>query len=160
MAHMGWNDEIKNDGGDFKLLEPGTYPFVIKRVEKSFVSSSSRYSGAPMAVVTLRVGTGANATDVIDRIILDTDLEWKHCQFFNGIGVRKHGETFAMNWDEGFLVGKAGFVEIGHREYTKDGETRKANQVEKYIDPADMAAANAAMATVTPATGGEQVAGW
>lgn len=149
MAHMDWNDSVSNDGGDFKLLEPGIYPFTIKHVEKSYVeNASSRYSGAKKAIVTLRVN---GETDVTDGIILDTDLEWKICQFMVGAGIRKHGETKEMNWDNSFLVGKTGYVEIEHREYQKDGETRKANQVARYIDPADLDARKAAMASVATA---------
>jgi len=133
MARLSWDSTISNDGTDFKLLEPGTYPFTIKSVEKS-MSTSQRFNGTPMAIVTLRVGVGADSADVIDRIILDTDLEWKICQFFRAIGARGHGDSYQMNWDESYLVGKTGFVEIENREYQSNGETRHTNQVARYLD--------------------------
>ena len=143
MTAYNWDSTIENDGGDFKLLEPGIYPFVIKKIEKGYFNGSSNVPPCPKANLTLRVGEGMKISDVFDGILLDDSLEWKLCQFFTGIGSRKHGETLQMNWDEGYLVGKGGWVEIEHREYMKEGETRTTNQVSRYIDPADMKKAKA-----------------
>ena len=149
MTAFNWDSKISNDGGDFVLLEPGIYPFSVKAFEKGYYNGGGKIPACPKAQLTLRVGTGANASDVPDGILLDSSLEWKICQFFNSIGMRRHGEEFTMNWDA--IVGKTGYLEIEHREYEKDGEKRKTNQVKKYIDPADMAQAPAQPATPAPA---------
>lgn len=135
MTAFTWDSEIRNDGGDFKLLEPGTYPFRVKALDKEYFNGSANVPPCPKAKLTLHVGEGSNASDVIDGLLLDDSLEWKLCQFFTCIGDRKSGEALRMNWDA--VVGKTGWVEIEHREYIKDGETKHANQVAKYIDPAD-----------------------
>lgn len=135
MTAYNWNSEIENDGGDFKLLEPGIYPFTVKALEKAYFNGSKSIPPCPKANVTLRVGVGSEASDVTDGLLLDDSLEWKLCQFFKAIGDRAHGQRISMNWDA--VVGKSGRVEIGHREYEKDGQTKTANQVIRYIDPSD-----------------------
>jgi len=152
MTAFGWDSEIKNDGGDFKLLDPGKYPFTVKTLEKSYHNGSSKVPPCPMAIVTLRVN---GETDVTERFMLDDSLEWKLCQFFTAIGDRKSGEALKMNWDA--IYGKSGWVEIEHREYEKEGEKRKANQVARYIDPADVPAIQAQAAA--PAAQPAQTAG-
>ena len=136
MTAFNWDSTIENDGGDFVLLDPGVYPFTVKSLEKSFHNGGGKIPACPKALLTLRVGEGANVSDVTDSILLDDSLEWKICQFFKAIGARGHGEKYKMNWDS--VVGCTGHLEISHREYEKDGETRKANQVKKYLDPADV----------------------
>lgn len=140
MTAFDWDSTIEKDGGDFKLLPEGVYPFTIKKIEKGYYNGGKSIPPCPKANLTLRVGTGTDVSDVTDGMLLDDSLEWKLCQFFLGIGARKHGEPLKMNWDESYLVGKGGWVEIAHREYEKDGETKKANQVVKYLEPADFPA--------------------
>lgn len=138
MTAFNWDSTIEKDGGDFKLLPEGIYPFTIKKLEKGFFNGSSNVPPCPRAQLTLRVGTGMDVSDVTEGLLLDDSLEWKLCQFFTGIGARKHGEPLAMNWDDDFIVGKTGWVQIGHRSYTnKDGEEKVGNQVEKFLDPVD-----------------------
>ena len=150
MAQLDWNSEISNDGGDFKVLEPGTYPFTIKAIEKTYFNGSAKIPACPKAVVTLRVGQGAEASDVTDGLLLDDSLEWKLCQFFTAIGSRTHGQKLRMNWDDSYLIGKTGYVEIETRTYTKnDGTEGRANQVKAYIDPADMPTAKPAASAGT-----------
>ena len=143
MTAFNWDSEIENDGGDFVLLEPGVYPFTVKSLEKSFHNGGGKIPPCPKAVLTLRVGEGANVSDVNDGILLDDSLEWKICQFFKAIGARGHGEKYRMDWDS--VEGRSGYLEISHRDYTtQDGEKRTANQVKKYIDPADVKPAKTA----------------
>ena len=137
MTAYDWDSTIEKDGGDFKLLPEGIYPFTIKKVEKGYFNGSKNVPPCPRASLTLRVGVGANVSDVTDGLLLDDSLEWKLCQFFLAIGARKHGEALKMNWDDSFIVGKTGWVQIEHRTYEKDGEEKSANQVAKYLDPAD-----------------------
>lgn len=134
MASFNWDSTIENDGSDFKLLDPGVYPFTVKALEKSYYNGGSKIPPCPKALLTLRVN---GETDVTDGLLLDDSLEWKLCQFFTAIGARRHGEKLKMDWDG--VVGRAGYVEIGHRKWTgNDGQERDANQVERYVDPADV----------------------
>lgn len=139
MTAFDWDSKISQDGGDFQLLPVGIYPFTVKKLAKDYYNGGATIPACPKATLTLRVGSAQSGmSDVIDSLLLDDSLEWKLCQFFKAIGARKHGEEIQMNWDA--VEGKGGWLEIEHREYQKDGETRTANQVKRYIDPADVPA--------------------
>ncbi len=135
---FGWNDTIKNDGNDFKLLEDGTYPFEITKLEKEYFNGNKNVPPCPRAKLTLKVGTGANSTIVTDSILLYDGAEWRIAQFFRSIGAKKHGQEFEMNWDDDYIVGKVGTLELGTREYEYNGETRKTNTVKRYNDVSEV----------------------
>ena len=135
MAALGWDSTIQNDGGDFRLLPEGVYPFTVKSLEKAFNNGTRNISACPMAKLMLRVGGGAESSDVTNNLYLDDSQEWKLCQFFLAIGDRKHGEALKMNWDA--VVGKGGWLEIEHYTYTDNGEEKTINSVARYLDPAD-----------------------
>jgi len=135
MTALNWDSTIQNDGTDFKLLEPGVYPFTVKALEKTYYNGGGKIPPCPKALVTLRVN---GETDVTDGLLLDDSLEWKLCAFFLSLGMRKHGEPLNLA-QFGNIVGRSGYVEIGHRKWTgNDGQERDSNQVERYVDPADV----------------------
>ena len=149
MTAFDWDSTIENDGGDFRLLPEGIYPFTVKSLEKAYYNGGTNIPPCPQAKLMLRVGTGADSADVTDGLMLDDSLEWKLCQFFTAIGDRKHGEKLKMNWDA--VRGKGGWLELGHRTYEKDGEEKTANNVVRYIDPEDVSSGS-----VTPAAPAKQ----
>lgn len=131
---FGWNDTITNDGTDFKLLEPGTYPFEITKIEKEYYNGSAKVPPCPRAKLTLRVGTAPDVTTITDSILLYDGAEWRIAQFFRSIGAKKHGAEYEMNWDDDFIVGKCGTCDVSIREYEYQGETRKTNDIARYND--------------------------
>lgn len=135
MTAYEWNSKIKNDGGDFRLLDEGVYPFTVKSLERSYNNGTRNIPACPMAKLMLRVGSGAESSDVSMKLYLDDSQEWKLCQFFLAIGMRKHGEELEMDWDN--VVGKSGWVEIEHYHYTDDGEEKTINSAGRFLDPAD-----------------------
>lgn len=135
MTALGWDSEIKNDGGDYKLLPEGVYPFTVRSYEKAYNNGTSKIPACPMAKVTLRVGGGTEASDVTNSLFLDDSQEWKLCQFFLALGMRKHGEAMRIDFDG--AIGKSGWVEIEHYTYTDKGEEKTINSVARYLDPAD-----------------------
>ena len=132
---LGWNDEIQNDGQDFVLLEPGRYPFRVQKMERKRTSGEGKLPPCNMAALELKIN---NQCVVNEKLVLHSSMEWKLCSFFKSIGQRKHGEKQTMDW--GKVVGSTGMAEIGIREYVKDGEKRKINQVAKFIDAAEATA--------------------
>ena len=52
--------------------------------------------------------------------------------FFRAIGQKKHGEKARMDWNK--VVGARGKARFKIREYTKDGETRQVNEVDRFYD--------------------------
>jgi hypothetical protein len=135
MTALEWNSKIKNDGGDFKTLPEGIYPFTVKTLERAYNNGTKNIPPCPMAKLVLRVGVGTESSDVTNSLYLDDSQEWKLCQFFLAIGDRKHGEELQMDWDK--VAGKSGWVELEHYTYEKDGEEKTINSVVRYIDPAE-----------------------
>lgn len=136
MTAYEWDSTIQNDGGDFRLLPEGVYPFTVRSLEKAYNNGTKSIPACPMAKLVFRVGVGADVSDVTANLYLDDSQEWKLCQFFLALGMRKHGEALKMNWDA--VVGKAGWLEVEHYNYTDNkGEEKTINSVARYLDPAD-----------------------
>ena len=72
-----------------------------------------------------------SATARFDLILYRT-LEWKIASFFRCIGQKKHGEKVVMDWNK--VVGARGKAHIKPRTYTKDGEERQVNDVDRFLD--------------------------
>jgi hypothetical protein len=129
--HLDWNGQIANEEGGFELLPAGKYNFQVVKLEKT----TSNTSGAPMAVVTLRVETDGGHAEFKDYLVLSVAAEWKLCAFFRAIGLKKTGEPFVMNWNA--VEGSKGRAEIIVEKYTKkSGDTGESNKVKAYIDAA------------------------
>lgn len=134
-----WDGPISNDSDNgFTLLKEGDYDYTVQEVEKSY----SQKSEAPMAVVTLKVGDDKQSTTVKDYLVLNEKSEWKLSQFFRSIGLKKHGETYYMEWDK--VPGASGRCKIKIDEYkktitkddgTEEEEIRQSNKINRYYDP-------------------------
>lgn len=134
---LDWDSVIEKDSTEFTLLPAGEYPFEVVGFERG------RYSPGPgaklppcsMAVLTLDVGGDQAMARITHRLFLHSRCEGMLCAFFTAIGQRKHGERHKMEWSQ--VVGSAGRCRVGVREYTNSqGETRKINQIERFLEPA------------------------
>lgn len=130
-----WEDVIENDGAEFVVLPEGTYPFTVKSFERAEYPGGDKIPPCKKAVLTLEIDGGAlGTTEVTENLYLHSKAEWKLCQFFTAIGLRKHGEQLKMNWNA--VPGTRGLCEIQVNEYkNKDGEKRKNNRVTKFCEP-------------------------
>jgi hypothetical protein len=129
--HLSWDGQIANEEGGFELLPAGKYSFQVVKLEKT----TSNTSGAPMAVVTLRVETENGHAEFKDYLVLTVAAEWKLCAFFRAIGLKRTGEPFVMNWN--LVEGSKGRAEITVEKYTKkNGDQGESNKVKAYIDAA------------------------
>lgn len=120
---------IEDDGyGEFTILKPGEYDFIVVEIEKL----NAEKSGNPMVKLTLQVDDNGELINIIDRLVLIKSCEWKLSGFFRSIGLKKHGERLKLRWD---IEGKKGRAKLGVRKYTnKDGNPREINEVKSYID--------------------------
>lgn len=131
---MGWDDSIENEGQEFILLDEGDYEFTVEKMERGQFNGSAKLSPSPKATLTLAVATDRGTAHVKTDLILNRALEWKLCQFFLSIGLKKHGEPLVMKWGE--VTGRTGKARIRQRSWTgNDGAERKSNDVERYLDP-------------------------
>ena len=142
---MGWDDSIENEGQEFILLDEGDYEFTVEKMERGQFNGSAKLSPSPKATLTLAVATDRGTAHVKTDLILNRALEWKLCQFFLSIGLKKHGEPLVMKWGE--VTGRTGKAHIRQRSWTgNDGVERKSNDVERYLDPMEHSACSSASA--------------
>lgn len=142
---LDWDDSELSDEGGFVLVPEGTYPFIVTKLEKGRFEGSEKMAPCPRAIVTIEVVTPAGAYPVIDRMMLNTKQAWRIAKFFEGLGYKKNPETgkVPVRWNE--IEGKQGWVEVGVREYTANGQTRQANEVKKYLAPSEWPDSTATM---------------
>ena len=129
---MNWDDVIENDGQEYILLPEGDYSYRVTGFERGQFPGGPKFPPCPKASLTLTVDTEqGTATARVDLLLYRT-VEWKMAAFFRSIGQKKHGEKVVMNWNG--IVGARGRAHIKPRTYTKDGEERQVNDVDRFFD--------------------------
>jgi len=156
-----WNQEVGDcDSSGYILLPPGTYPFKIVSMEKSFQNATAKIvGGCPKAIISIEVNGGAHGTGTWnENMLLHEVCRGILGSFFLCIGLRAHGQTVNTGWfDPQYLVGKSGSCKIGTRKWKdKDGNERESNQVKTWIEPtvASTIAASAPAPAPAPQTAG------
>jgi len=131
IRRFGWGDTIENDSKDYSVLPAGDVNFVVTNMEQS-----KNKDGYDMAILTINLWTELDQTNVKDYLTLNSACEWKLCEFFKGIGQRKHGEPLQPRWNE--VPGSTGRCKIKIHHYTKDnGDPGQINKIERYLEPID-----------------------
>ncbi len=161
-----WEDEIENDGSPFEIIPEGDYPFGVLMVDRGYYDGSAKLPPCKMAVVHLSIlpqdfpfhDTPLGQVSV--NLFLCQKFEWKLCQFFTAVGLRKPGEKLKMNWNK--VAGLTGDCHVGIRKWIgkTDGKEYEANEVTIFYDPdrsplkapamEGVGGANPAGATFTP----------
>ena len=133
--YFAWDDTIENDS-EFTLLEEGDYNFEIQDLNKTYASS-----GAPMAVLTVKVFNDTSSSTLRENLVLQRNCEWKLSEFFRSIGQKKHGEPLKMDWSK--VKGATGRCKVVRGTFTgRDGQERDKNEINKFYDPAPSATEN------------------
>ena len=143
--YEGWEvsfEEGEETGESYRLLACGYYPFRVTGIEKGFTNADPPHKCLDF---THKVGVGPESSVVDDRIPMHAGAKWKQAQLLRSLGMRTHGEK--GKFDMLGLVGKTGWLEIEHREFTrtrdsadgkkKEGDTDYANRIKRYLDPED-----------------------
>lgn len=149
---MSWDDIIENDN-EFTILPEGDYDFTIVDLERKRFEGSAKMSACPKAEVSIKLYDSNNqsvgSTTVKENLLLNRKMEWKLCQFFTAIGLRKHGEPLKMNWNS--VKGRTGRCKVIINKYTNDkGEERENNRIDKFYEPVDTPTAYSAQRTFVP----------
>ena len=140
---IDFDGEVKNDGEAFVTLPEGDeVTFTITDVEKG------RNKAGDKPQVTLKLScasvNGHGRTNVKDYITMTRKSEWKLCEFFTAVGLRKHGEALKCRWD---IVGMTGRATVTVDSYTgKQGDILTSNKIKHYLEP---------VAGIEPAAEGE-----
>jgi len=143
----GWDDErIDNpDESSFTLLPKGDYPFTVTKFERGEFNGSDNMPACKKAIITIKIDGGAlGETTAKENLFLVKKLEWKLCQFFTAIGLRKSGDPLILAWNQ--IVGRGGTLKLGQETYNE--VTR--NRVTAFLEPSP-GAVTAPAPTPTPA---------
>ncbi len=129
---MDWDDVIQDDGQEFVVLPEGDYTFTVTNFERGRFPGSAKIPACNKATISINIDNDIGVATARFDLILYRTLEWKIASFFRCIGQKKHGEKVAMNWNG--IVGARGRAHIKPRTYTKDGEERQVNDVDRFYD--------------------------
>lgn len=129
---MDWDDAIENDGQEFIILPEGDYNFTVTDFERGRFPGGPKVPPCNKATITMQVKTDDGIASIRTDLLLYRSLEWKISSFFRCIGMKKHGERLVMDWNK--VVGSRGSTHFKPRTYTKDGEERQANDVDRFYD--------------------------
>ena len=132
---LDWNDEIKEEGGEYEPLPAGTYNFTVASMQRGRFPGSEKMAACHKAELDLIVkDENGNERHVFEDLLLNSKLEWKLSQFFTCIGQKKSGEPLKPNWNS--VPGSSGKAELYINEYTsKAGKAGKNNKVDKWLPP-------------------------
>lgn len=129
---MDWDDVIQDDGQEFVVLPEGDYTFTVTNFERGRFPGSAKIPACNKATISINIDNDKGVANARFDLILYRTLEWKIASFFRCIGQKKHGEKVVMNWNG--IVGARGRAHIKPRTYTKDGEERQVNDVDRFFD--------------------------
>ena len=129
---MDWDDVIQDDGQEFVVVPEGDYTFTVTGFERGRFPGSAKIPACNKATISISIDNDKGVANARFDLILYRTLEWKIASFFRCIGQKKHGEKVVMNWNG--IVGARGRAHIKPRTYTKDGEERQVNDVDRFYD--------------------------
>lgn len=146
-----WDTSELDEDSGFRLLEEGTYPFIVTGLERSRFEGSDKMAPCPKAIVSLAVILPDGTMPPLEEsLLLNSKMAFKVSQFFKSIGAPVDPETRKVRIDWNGIEGKEGMAKVGIRTYAKrDGSEGKANQVERFLSP-DEAAQAKGEATAEP----------
>lgn len=135
---LGWDDTITKDS-EYELLPEGDYDFEVTNFERGRHNGSDKLPACNKAVVTLYATSAQAAGTIKHNLFLHTRTQGLLSAFFVGIGQKKKGEDFTMNWNA--VIGSKGRCKIGIHEWTgNDGNKRSGNEIKKFYEPEEKAA--------------------
>lgn len=143
-----WDDKVALDpdeGPSFRVLEPGYYPFEVTAFQRERFKGSSKTPPCPMARLTLKVTDQHGTATVFERLYLIQRAMWKVAAFFESIGAPRDGDgKIVPDWN--IVEGAQGWMKLKKRSYESNGETKTANEVDRFCRADEVAAAEAAFA--------------
>lgn len=125
---LDWDATIANDSPDYITLPAGDYDFEVVDFERGRHGGSANLPSCNKAVVYIKISTAQGVSTIRHQLFLHSKTEGLLCEFFRGIGQRKKGESFTMNWNA--VPGARGRCKVGIRTY--DG--KEYNEIKKFYD--------------------------
>lgn len=133
---LDWNSSIGDESNQLTILPEGNYIFEVIGFERGRFPGGKKIPACNKAMLTLSVKTDTGNVTVYTDLILHSTVEWKLCDFFRSIGLKKPGERLTMDWDK--VPGARGKAHFKPREFIdKEGNKRVTNDVDRYLDYCD-----------------------
>ncbi len=132
---FNWDDTITKDSSEYVLLPEGDYNFTVESFERGRHAGSEKLPACNKAILTLSIDAPEGTAKIIHNLFLHSKTEGLLSAFFSSIGLKKRGEPLKMNWQK--VSGSSGKCKVGVHTYTKDGETRKSNDIKKFYPKED-----------------------
>jgi len=129
---MSWNDVLENDGQEFLILPEGDYTYTVTDYERGQYAGGEKIPPCPKATIYLEIETEQGTATSRVELFLYRKLEKKIAAFFRSIGQKKHGEKISMDWNK--VIGSRGRAHFMPFEYVKNGQTRRINSLDYFID--------------------------
>ena len=131
---MQWDDEIQNDGNEYRVLPAGEYDFEVTGFTRGRHEGSSKMGPCPKAELEILIHSSDGNVTIKHNLFLNRKCEWALCAFFTAIKARMPGEALRMNWSR--VKGAKGRCEVGIRKWTgNDGKEHETNEIVKFINP-------------------------
>lgn len=131
---LGWDEEISKES-EFTLLPDGNYNFTVVSFERARHQGSAKLPPCNKAIINIKIDGGELGSITIKHnLFLHTKCEGMLSEFFIAIGLKKHGEKLAMNWNQ--VPGKTGRCKVYIDTFTrKDGTEGQSNQIKRFLEP-------------------------
>lgn len=129
---IGWDTPVienPDEGGGFRLLDPGTYKFTVADMKRGNFNGSSRMCACPKAIITCTVADEFGSVELTHNLYLNLKCKGLLADFFASIGLHRRGENLVPAW--GQIVGCVGYCKINHRTYND----KTYNNIDKFLDP-------------------------
>lgn len=136
MAALAWDSVIQAESSGFTLLPAGEYDFKVISMSRGFHNGSEKLPKCPKAELEIEIAGTEGTARINHNLFLHQKTEGLLSAFFISIGMKKHGEPLAMNWNA--VPGSTGRCKIKVDNWTNDkGEPRESNKIERFLDPSD-----------------------
>ena len=141
---LSYDDEITQEN-EFETIPEGDYSFTVVSLERTQYEpkEGAKMCACPQVNVTMKVhipNQDGSTTDrqIVHALFLNTKMEGRISEFFEGIGLKKKGEPFRMAWNS--VVGKTGKCKIFVDKYKgSDGKDYENNKIRKFYYKDDAA---------------------
>jgi len=115
----------------YEPLESGKYDLEITNKLESKPSKSAKAGETNYGVIQVDYKEATTGKRVTDWISLHPKMAWKLNQFAVSAGVIEAGQSMEIDLQD--FDGRVVTAIVGQRTYTKDGETKIANEIKEYI---------------------------
>jgi len=130
---LSWEDTITKDS-EYELLPEGDYDFEVTAFERGRHNGSDKLPACNKAIINLYVTSNQAAGTIKHNLFLHTRTQGLLSAFFIGIGQKKKGEDFQMNWNA--VIGSKGRCKVGVQKWKgNDGSERSGNEIKKFYEP-------------------------